>query len=572
MLALGPVLGAGAEVRYEGFAGGVTGGSGLPVVRVTSLADAGPGTLREALAQGYRTIVFDVAGDIELADFLYVGGSFVTIDGFTAPAPGITLRNRGLIIRGSRGAHDVIVRGLRVRDSLIDGIQIAYGAHDVVIDHVSVHGSGDGNIDITEDSRNVTVSWSILARPAAPQKNMLIKYRASRVTLHHNLFVATQRNPLASIDDPGSPVDETTLDMRNNVIWDWGNGSGTLIRNEARANVVRNFYGSPSSTLRDRLKAILVCGASCYGLEGTPGHAFVAENVLLNAGGYDVNSVGTESTPFAAPAPATDEACQAAQQVVANAGVQPRDAVDTTVLGAVRLPACVADLDVSSLLAPSYVNVGGTLAVEYEIANVGIAPAPAFDVAVAMSSASGRQWTVLATEPPLAAGSTTARIVGVPIAADVPAGVYRLRLTADPTVLMAEKSRDNNTALDWVRVVRPDLAVQSVAAPTSVQAGTTIRITDTTGNRGMVPAPTTVTAFYLSSDYVPGGGDIYLASRVVPPLAPLSASTATTDVTIPAFAPPGRYYLVVRSDDTAGVPEASELNNSRLRALVVTIY
>ncbi len=79
------------------------------------------------------------------------------------------------------------MRGIRVRDAPLDGIQIANSAYNVVIDHVSISGSGDGNLDITESSHDVTVSWSILAAPAS-DKNMLIKYNASRISLHHNLF------------------------------------------------------------------------------------------------------------------------------------------------------------------------------------------------------------------------------------------------------------------------------------------------------------------------------------------------------------------------------------------------
>src|SRR5262245_15622940 len=118
---------------YEGFGAGTPGGSREAVVRVTTLADAGPGSLRDAVSLGWRTVVFDVAGTIDLASAIHVGGPFVTIDGFTAPAPGITLRGGGLIVRGRDGAHDVIIRGLRVRDAAEDGIQIAYGAYNVVV-------------------------------------------------------------------------------------------------------------------------------------------------------------------------------------------------------------------------------------------------------------------------------------------------------------------------------------------------------------------------------------------------------------------------------------------------------
>ena len=50
---------------YEGF--GVTvGGDKSSVVKVTSLADDGPGSLREALRQGGRRIVFAKSGTVKL--------------------------------------------------------------------------------------------------------------------------------------------------------------------------------------------------------------------------------------------------------------------------------------------------------------------------------------------------------------------------------------------------------------------------------------------------------------------------------------------------------------------------
>ena len=197
---LGPVRGSPrpSPTPHQGFGATTPGGAGAAVVRVTNLNDAGKGSLRAALHQGNRTIVFDVAGEIALSTHLYVGGAFVTIDGLSAPPPGITLRGHGLIIRGNRGAHDVIVRGIRVRDSAIDGIQVAYGAYNVLIDRVSVAGSSDGNIDITE-SHDVTVSWSIIGNN---KKSMLIKYNPARITLHHNVLVGSlERSPQVRIDD-----------------------------------------------------------------------------------------------------------------------------------------------------------------------------------------------------------------------------------------------------------------------------------------------------------------------------------------------------------------------------------
>jgi hypothetical protein len=328
-----PAMPARAQGPYEGF-GNTPGGAGRAIVRVTTLADSGPGSLRAALAAGERTIVFDVAGDIVLRDYLRVRGRFVTIDGSTAPAPGITLRNRGLIIHGTLGAHDVVVRHIRVRNSAVDGIQIAGGASRIVIDHVSIHGSGDGSVDITGGARDVTVSWSIFNERVNP-KAMLIKYNASRITLHHNFFLGMGRNPQVEVDDGATTAHDTTVDMRNNLVWDWGFGFGTWIRNGAWANVVNNFYSSPSSGLQlDRDQAILV--------DTTTARAFTAGNVSADVVTVDFNALGNVATPFAAPAVVTYEACVAAQAIVAGAGVRPLDAIDQQELDMVALPSCAS--------------------------------------------------------------------------------------------------------------------------------------------------------------------------------------------------------------------------------------
>jgi len=316
----------GRTTSYQGFGATTPGGAGQPVVHVTNLNDSGPGSLREALSAGNRTVVFDVAGEINLSTAIRVRGAFITIDGFSAPSPGITLKGAGLSLHGTKGAHDIIIRGIRIRDARAtastDSITVAYGAHNVVIDHVSVAGSADENIDVTEGSYNVTVSWSILAAPAGTQKNMLVKFNASRVTLHHNIFVkARQRNPQARIDEAGTPATHTTLDMRNNIIWDWGSGHGTLVWHGPRANILDNYYWSS-------INAITVTSA----------RAFVRGN--LSGDNKDINGAGTETSPFPAPPVETQDACTAANLVLANAGARPPDSLDQQYLSEITLAPC----------------------------------------------------------------------------------------------------------------------------------------------------------------------------------------------------------------------------------------
>jgi hypothetical protein len=97
----------------EGFGATSRGGEGGRVIMVTTLADGGPGSLREALAvDGPRIIRFGVEGTIKLESRLRTNGR-VTIDGGSAPGQGITLLNHGIQFRGD--CDDIIIRNLRIR-------------------------------------------------------------------------------------------------------------------------------------------------------------------------------------------------------------------------------------------------------------------------------------------------------------------------------------------------------------------------------------------------------------------------------------------------------------------------
>jgi lysophospholipase L1-like esterase len=152
----GPPALARATWRHAGWAVGTMGGRGGRIARVTTLAAAGPGSLREALeSSGARQVVFEVGGVIDLAGAsITVRHPFVTIAGQTAPAPGITL------IRGELNiaSHDVIVQHLMLRPGAWgraprsggdqDGLSTQAGAHHVIVDHCSFSWATDENLSI----------------------------------------------------------------------------------------------------------------------------------------------------------------------------------------------------------------------------------------------------------------------------------------------------------------------------------------------------------------------------------------------------------------------------------------
>ncbi len=101
----------------QGFGAFTVGGRGGKVIKVTSLEDSGPGTLREALTTaGPRIIVFTTGGIINLKTKLTIRDPFVTIAGQTAPGNGICLRGEGVRV----STHDVVIRYLRIRPGEID--------------------------------------------------------------------------------------------------------------------------------------------------------------------------------------------------------------------------------------------------------------------------------------------------------------------------------------------------------------------------------------------------------------------------------------------------------------------
>jgi len=117
------------------------GGRGGRIVKVTSLANAGAGTLRAALAeQGPRIIVFEVSGNIDLSgQTLDIRQPNVTIAGQTAPSPGITLIRGGIVTY----THDVIIQHLKIRPgtdagSVADALETQRGSYNVIVDHCSL--------------------------------------------------------------------------------------------------------------------------------------------------------------------------------------------------------------------------------------------------------------------------------------------------------------------------------------------------------------------------------------------------------------------------------------------------
>jgi subtilase family serine protease len=134
---------------------------------------------------------------------------------------------------------------------------------------------------------------------------------------------------------------------------------------------------------------------------------------------------------------------------------------------------------------------------------------------------------------------------------------YFIIACADATNIVAETNETNNcTASNAFTSLGADLVETSVSVPPT--ASGSISLTETLANNGASLAGSSATYFYLSPDGVTQGQN--LGHRVVGPLAPGAASTATTTLSLPVSLT-GTAYVIACADVGNHVPESNETND-----------
>ncbi len=197
----------------EGFGAIATGGRGGEVYHVTTLADAGPGSFREAVNQPHRTVVFDVAGVVRLRGNVTVSSN-VTLAGDTAPGEGICLYGAGVSLGGQ---SNIIIRYLRFREGIAgDRGRKSLGmdrANTIIVDHCSIEWGRWDDLGITVGSHDITIQYCLIAEGIHPQSFGALIDSVTNVTLSHNLWMNNEsRNPKA----------KGTVQYINNVVYNWG--------------------------------------------------------------------------------------------------------------------------------------------------------------------------------------------------------------------------------------------------------------------------------------------------------------------------------------------------------------
>ena len=356
------------------------GGRGGKIFVVTSLADSGPGTLREACeSAGPRIVVFNVAGIIHLEKPVFIEAPYLTIDGHTAPGDGVCIADNGLI----DNAHDVVIRYVRFRRGNLDifnrhGVHYGNPVGNIILDHVSASWGQDQNLDtyrhmyqptnggpaLKLPAVNVTIQWTITSEALNTYNHGFGGDWGGRNTgFHHNLFACnTGRNPSVAM----------TYDFNfvNNVLFNWRHRTIDGGGEESLYNIINNYFKpGPAVNAGPIGYRILQPSATQTKQDPTPrfGKAYVAGNIVAGnekvtadnwAGGVQFADGGSKddptistnenvkkfvaqvrvNQPFPMP-PMTITSAQAAYDaVLANAGatLPHRDAVDARVIAAVR--------------------------------------------------------------------------------------------------------------------------------------------------------------------------------------------------------------------------------------------
>lgn len=246
----------------EGFGRYTTGGRGGVVLHVTSLEDDGSvGTFRWAVQQaGRRTIVFDVSGTIFLKSALGISNGNLTIAGQTAPGDGICIADYPFTINAS----NVIIRFLRFR---LGNRNMAFHEGDglggmdqenIIVDHCSVSWSIDETCSVY-GMKNLSLQWCIISQSLRESGHSKGRhgyggiFGGSGASYHHNLICHhDSRTP--RLGPRASTQTDERVDMRNNVIYNWG-GNGCYGGEGMNVNIVNNYY-KPGPTTKQKSASI----------------------------------------------------------------------------------------------------------------------------------------------------------------------------------------------------------------------------------------------------------------------------------------------------------------------------
>src|SRR5205814_1070763 len=220
-------------------------------------------------------------------------------------------------------------------------------------------------------------------------------------------------------------------------------------------------------------------------LDGTETTSVDRDVPSLNAVSSSSGSISSGSTTLTIPAgtaPGTYYLIAVAD--ASNAVVESKEDNNTTTQKIEVAAPPLPDLVVSALSAPSSVAPGASITVTDTTANQGTAQAAASTTRIYLDGTP----IVARAVPALDALGSSSGSTSVIIPAGTAPGPHSLIVVAnDAPNTVAESNGTNNTKIQSITVYTPppsDLIVSAISAPSSVLAGASITVTDTTKNQG----------------------------------------------------------------------------------------
>jgi subtilase family serine protease len=243
---------------------------------------------------------------------------------------------------------------------------------------------------------------------------------------------------------------------------------------------------------------------------------------------------------------------------------------ETNNVYAVPITLTAPDMTITAAHAPATAILGSTIDLSWTVTNQGMTTSSnRWSDAVYVSadgtfSPDDQRIDDEDSTSPLANGASYTQDVQVALKNLHPGDQYLIFVT-DSDDDEGETDETNNIVALPITLTAPDLVVSAASAPTTATVGDTIGVTWSVTNTSTLPANASWTdAFYLSSNTTLDSSDRRLSLQSTgnhTPLAGGATYNQSLNISLPADATPGGYYLLVVADDRNDQGETDETNN-----------
>lgn len=320
------------------------------VLTVTTLASAGPGSLRAALTDPRpRLIVFEVGGIIDLEGrSIAIRTPHLTVAGQTAPDPGITLIRGGVSVQ----THDVRIQHLAVRPGdggpapwAPDALGVVNG-YDVVFENCSATWAVDENLSVSgpadvegegKTSHDVTLRRCLIAEGLSKathpkgehSKGTLVHDGVRNVTIEGCLYAHNrERNPRLKGGSSAAVIDSVMYNWGSACVGVGARGNAKMLTPATAVLAGNVAIAGPDTKTKVFVKSV-----------DPGGRVFLRDNLAFDVGGSPLPL--TDKNVTLLPSPPTplrnSPPLEALARVLRTAGSRParRDPIDARIVQSV---------------------------------------------------------------------------------------------------------------------------------------------------------------------------------------------------------------------------------------------